>query len=744
MESYHNILEKLNQFSRKYYNKMLVKGILLFLFFGLLFFLGTLALEYFLWLGSMGRLILLLFFIGVELYLLFRYILTPFFYLFKFKEGIDNKEASRLIGIHFPEVADKLYNLLDLAEDGDRSELLMASIEQRSRSLDTIPFSEAISFKDNVKYIKYLAIPGLIFCAIWLSGNLSSFFGSYERVVNYDLAYEPPAPFSFSLISGSLDILESETYRAEVITEGEIKPENVFIVIKGKEFLLQEMNGFFQYTFSPPLRNTDFYFKANGVNSRTYKLNALRTPSIQDFNISLDYPDYTNKPTETLKSTGNAVFPEGTKVTWKISGRHTEEIHLIANDTVSQFSRREDLFQFTKRVYNDLSYQLATSNKNVSQHEKLNYSFTVLKDAYPTIKAKQVLDSLEPNIAYYAGEASDDYRLSSIRLVCYPDSEPTNKQVIQLGKPNANFDQFYYTFPSGLKLEQGRNYSLYFEATDNDAIHKGKTTKSQVFSTAVFDDNQLKNKQLEHQQSIIDNLDRSLEKFKEQKESLKEINREQKEKSALNFNEQNQIKDFLKKQQQQENLMQKFSKQLKDNLDKSKKNEELNKLLKERLERQEIEARKNEKLLEELNKVADKIDKEELSKRLEELGKKQQNNERNLEQLLELTKRYYVTEKASQLAEKLNKLAEEQKSLSELKQNDDFSSKEQKNVNEKFNNLSKELDELKKDNQNLKKPLSLEIDDAKKESVKSDQREALEEINKQKGEEEPSEERKKN
>ncbi len=153
-------------------------------------------------------------------------------------------------------------------------------------------------------------------------------------------------------------------------------------------------------------------------------------------------------------------------------------------------------------------------------------------------------------------------------------------------------------------------------------------------------------------------------------------------------------------------------------------------MLKERLERQELEALKNEKLLEELNKIADKIDKEDLAKRLEELGKKQQNSERNLEQLLELTKRYYVTEKASQLAKDLEKMAEKQEILSDLKLEEDFSSKEQQKLNGDFGKLAEELDELKKDNNDLKKPLDLKIDKTKEESIKQDQKDALEEIKK--------------
>lgn len=738
MNSYHNILTKLEGFTKKFYTKMLYKGALLFLAFGVLFFLVVLGVEYFLWLNSTGRVMLLFLFIAIELFLLFKYILIPLFFLFKLKKGISNKHASVLIGRHFADVGDKLLNLLDLAEDSDESELLLASIEQRSENLNPIPFAKAVDFKENIKYVKYLVIPVLLFGLIWLSGNLSEFFGSYDRVVNYDVAYQPPAPFRFKLISDDLNVLDSKAVTVQVVTEGEIRPDQVFITINERKLLLQEQNGIYQYTFTPPLISTEFSFSANGIFSKEYRLNALSTPSIQNFELVLDFPKYTKRKSEMLKSTGNAIFPEGTKVSWQIEGRSTQNIQLITKDTTVTFEKEDNRFTLAKRVYADMTYQLSTSNENVSDYEKLAYQFDVIKDGYPTIKVKQVLDSLNANTSYYIGEASDDYALNSIRLVCYADQDPNSKQSIDLATVSGNFKQFYYTFPSGLQLDAGKTYSFYFEATDNDGVHNGKTSKSQVFTSVLLDENQLKNKELESQQSIIRNMDKALEKFKEQKETLKEINQDQKEKKQLNFNDQNQIKDFLKKQQQQENMMKKFSKQLKENLDKSEKKDETNQLLKERLERQEIEAKKNEKLLEELNKIADKIDKEELTKRLEEIAKKQQNSERNLEQLLELTKRYYVTEKAAQLAKDLEKLAKRQDILSELKLGEEFSSEQQEKLNKEFEKIAGELDELKKDNADLKKPLDIDVDKTKQESVKEDQKDALEEINKHQGIEESS------
>lgn len=701
-------------------------------------FLAILGVEYFLWLNSTGRFVLLAVLVLGTLFLLYKYIITPLFYLFRIKKGISNKHASILIGKHFPEVGDKLLNLLDLAEDKNQSELLMASIAQRSKSMQPIPFVKAINFKDNLKYVKYFALPVLLVGVLWLSGNLSSFFGSYERMVNYDTAYEPPAPFAFFLNTNDLKILEGENLSVQVSTQGKYRPENVFIVLDNKEFLLQENDGFFEYTFNRPSQNTEFYFKANDVESRTYAIEVLKIPLITDFKMVLDYPNYIKRQTETVKSTGNATFPEGTKVTWMINGQHTDTVALVLRDTVELFKRESENFLQSKRVYSNLDYEISTSNANVSQYEKLAYKFTVIKDANPLIDVKEVKDSINPNVVYYVGNASDDYELRNIRLVCYPSDNMSAKQIIGLSKPNSNVAQFYYTFPSGLQINPDQPYSYYFEAIDNDALHGGKSVRSQVFNTILLNDNQLKNNDLKQQQSLIDQFDKSLDKLKDQRQDLKELNDRQKEKNRLDFSEKNQIRDFLQKQQQQESMMEKFSKQLKDNLKKSETDSKENKLLQERLERQEMKAKKNQELLEELNKIAEKINKQELAKRLEELAKSQQNSERNLEQILELTKQYYVKEKAAQMAEKLKALALQQELLSKLKLGEEFGNDQQEKLNDKFKEIAKELDVLDKDNKDLKKPMELGIDKSKQEDVKKDQKDALEEINKHQGSEESS------
>lgn len=733
MTSYHSVLKKLEGFTKKFYLRELIKGALLFATLGILFWVAITSLEFMLWLDAKWRLGLFSVFMAVELFLLYRFIIVPLFFIFKIRRGLSNREASTLIGKHFPEVEDKLYNLLDMADNPGKSELLEASIEQRSKKLGKVPFREAIDFGQNRKYAGYLIVPALILVLFWLTGNIDSLFESHKRVVNYDLAYERPAPFSFDLLNSELRVLDNESLPIEFIIDGEWVPENASIVF-GDESLLMRRNGNrFSYVIQPSANYTEFHVTANGWRSKPYKIERISTPAITDFQMKLQFPKYLNKKDERIIGTGNTVVPEGTIIGWKIGGASVDSIVMRSNEGIDVFEKSEERFFLTKQLFKDFDYAVSTSNANIKDYESLEYALKVVKDASPKIKVEQQQDSINPNQSFYRGQVSDDHGLKQVWLVYYPREKKDLKRRLLLESPRGNLHQFYYTFPSGIEVEEGLTYSLYFEVVDNDGLRGGKITRSNVFNSQIFDYNQLKKKELEVQNNLVRKLDMSIDDFKKQKELLTKINEQQKESNGLNFEEKNRIKDFLQKQKDQESLMEKFSKRLKESLKNGPEDSELKKLLQERLERQELEAKKNERLLEELNKLADKIDKEELKKRLEELGKKQNAKSKNLEQILELTKRYYVTEKMAQLSNELAKLAQEQKVLSEKNEQ---GTEDQKKLNNDFKEFSGELDELRKDNKELKKPLEIDIDEQDERSVKEDQNKALELLENTQNEEE--------
>jgi hypothetical protein len=735
MSSFSLIQQKLEQFIKKYYTNELIKGAILFFAIGLLYFLLTLLVEYFLWLSPTGRTILFWTFVAVELGLFVRFIAFPLLKLFRLQQGISNEEAANIIGDHFPQVNDKLLNVIQLNQNQRESELLAASIDQKANEMEPVVFKKAINFQKNVKYLKYAAIPLLIFGLVSLIGEEDMFRSSYERVVNYDTAYEPPAPFSFYVVNEALSAVENKSFTVQVRTEGEAVPENASIVYDDQTYFLQQTTpGIFEYTFLQPNAPIHFILMANKVTSKNYTLDVIKTPSLLGFELFLNYPGYTGRKDETLKSTGNATVPEGTQVEWRVSTKNTSEVHLKTKDTVYAFAGKAQEYIFKKRIFTKLDYAITTSNSNLKDYENLSFTLGVIKDEYPEISVQSKQDSLNSQLTYFLGQVSDDYGLSKLQLVYYPDGQELDTRTEILNINKSNVDQFVYTFPGDLELTEGLAYEYYFEVFDNDALHRYKSTKSGLYTFRKLSQDELENEQLQNQENAIKGMDKALEEMKKQDKRLEELEKTQKEKEELNWNDKKKLEDVLMRQKQQEQMMQKFSKELKENLEnfqpENEEKDSFKEQLEKRLEDNLEKLKENEKLLEELERIKEKINKEELTEKIEEVSKQNKNQEKNLEQLVELTKRYYVHKKSEKLAEDIFKLGKEQEKLAD-KPEEENTKENQEKINEKFEQYKKEMEALQKENKALKEPMEMPQDTIGEKVVDKEQQEATEKLEKQ-------------
>ena len=317
MENKNIIYQKLESFIKKFYTNELVRGTIFFVGIGLLYFIFTLFVEYFLWLKPTARTVLFSVFIVVELFLLFRFICFPLFKLFKLQKGIDYKDASTIIGNHFSEVGDKLTNFLQLSQDKNKSELLLASIDQKANTLQPVPFGNAINLGNNKKYLPLAIIPILFFAFFYLSGNSNFISQSLNRMVHFKQQFLPPAPFEIVVLNTNLQTEQNKDFLLKVKTNGKVVPENAMIFI-GEESYFMESNkaGEFEFVIPKPSEDLEFHIEANDVSSRDYELKVVTVPSIANFEMLLNFPNYLNKKSEVVKGTGNAIFPGYLRSFW--------------------------------------------------------------------------------------------------------------------------------------------------------------------------------------------------------------------------------------------------------------------------------------------------------------------------------------------------------------------------------------------------------------------------------------------
>ncbi len=734
MSNIENIQHKLQEFIRKYYFNELLKGLLLFFTIGVLYFIFTLFVEYFLWLKPIGRTFLFWFFISIELVLFVVYIISPIIKILGFKKGITEVEASKIIGNHFPEVRDKLLNMLQLKGSKLNSELIEASIDQKSNELQPIPFKRAVDFTKNKKYIKYALIPLIIWLLVFVTGNISIFTESYSRVVNYNKAYLPPAPFSFSVLNESLLVVEGEPFMLQVETIGSIVPENVKInFLKESYYLERSAFGKFDYFFSRIQKPIKFYLEANGVKSEVYQIKSIATPVINNLKMVLQYPIYTGKKNEVVQNSGNTSVPQGTKVTWQIETQKTNNVQFICENKTDKFTRNSiDYFSYSKLILNAINYQITTSNQQLNDYESLNFLIQVIPDEHPQIIVNSDIDSIRMGPVQFVGHISDDYGINKLQMVYYDKKNPKALKSHLISVQNSFISDFYYVFPEGISLEEGIDYELYFEVFDNDAVNGNKSTKSRTFSYYKKTEKEINRLLLDDQKETIGALSKLVKKFRLSNEGFENVQNEMQKKENIDWNDTKKLEELLKRQAQYQEMIQKQTSKLQNNL-KAQTDQKETKETKEELLKRIEETKKlaeKDKLLEELNALSKKLNKEDLVEKLKNMAKMNQRNELSLERILELTKRFYVEQKAHEIREKLENLGKKQENLADENPENNNSEKQQE-INKEFDELKKDGKELQKENQDLKRPMKLPENKEELDDINTDLNKALQELKEQ-------------
>ncbi|MDC3365767.1 hypothetical protein OAV73_00520 [Flavobacteriaceae bacterium] len=718
MQSLTNIENKLALFYKKYYKNDLIKGCIFFFSLGILYLIITVYVESVLWLKPINRFVLFWLFIVIELLLFSKFILIPIIKLFKLKEGINNLDSSKIIGNYFPEIKDKLLNLLQLKQADKTSDLLIASIEQKSDELNPFRFSESISFQASLKYLKYILLPAAFFSLSLINGLNLDFTQSFNRVVNYQSEFSPPAPFTLSLQTSSLDVVEGQSHKVLITSKGKTVPNEVKIVYNNQTYFTKnEGKGAFSFIFLNVINPIDFYFESGDVSSPFYSINVIKTPLIKKVKIKLDYPYHTKKQDEIIENTGNLSLPEGTKVEWNIDSKQTESVSFIEGERRLFFSKlTEDNFNFRKTIISSLEYKISSSNTNLKDFETLSYKIKVVKDEYPTITIQTNIDSLYSGEALFAGKVSDDYGLKNLKVVFYDQSNIDKVNIVPIKLSKENTQTFFYQFPGSTSIEDGVDYEIYFQVSDNDIINGSKSVISKKYTFRKKTNDEVLQEQIKEQKESINTLENIFKNNSLDQEKLLKIQNELKNKKDLSWRDKNKINKVIDRQNKYNEMIERQAEKLYKALDKNKFNQSKSDNLKQRI-KELLKNDKQKRILTELQKLSEKINKEELIKKAEKLAKNNKQQQRSLESLLELTKRFYVEEKTIQIANKLEELSKKQQNLFKAQ---DVDLEKQKTIGKEFKDVSKELDQLAKDNQGLKNPMSLpDLEELEKEVKES-------------------------
>ncbi len=750
MSAYHKLIDNLDGFIRKYYLNKLIKGGLFFAAAVIPVYLLVSLLEYNFYFDSPVRYVLLLSLLVFACFGLINWIVIPLLKYFQLGKRLSHEQAAIIIGDHFQDVSDKLLNILQLKEQASSSsgsDLLLASIEQKSNEIKLISFPKAIDLNRNRKYLKW-ALPPLFLLITLLFIEPALIADSTNRLVNPGKVFEKPQPFKFLLLNETLEVVQFEDYLLEIQVLGSILPAEVFLFMDGHEYTMERIsNDKFAYTLRNVQKDKTIQFKSAEVESNLYDLAVLMRPSVDDFNVQLDYPAYTQRKPEALQAVGDLFVPAGTAITWEIDVKNSDEVFFSFGDGLPTAAERKSTAYFLhkERPKKSADYKIHLYNAAYGLKDSLVYSINVIPDLYPEIELEVFTDSTDSRQQFFVGSGSDDYGISKLEFVYQildkaGEERFSNRELI-VGKSGRALSYDYSWNIRNLELLPGDQVVYYFEIWDNDRVNGSKAarTTNMVFKTPTL--KELEEQTDEGEELIKDKLEQAIKDSKRVKEQAKKLREDLLQKKEADWQDKKELEKLLEEQKNIQQQIEDAKDAFDENLDKQEDYNEPSEDIQEKQEQledmfEELLDEDMQKLMEDIQELMEQLDKDMALEKLEEFENNDENQEMEMERLLELFKQLELEYEVEKAIDKLEELAEQEEALSKKSAEETMSNEElqaeQEAIQEAFEELEKELENIQKQNEELEKPMDMDDLSEDNEAIKDDMQKSQQDLSQQK------------
>lgn len=715
-----SIKEQLQRYRRKYHRVELIRGIFLWLSVALLT-TAVLALgEYFLYLGSTVKTILLILWSAVLLYFLWSLILRPLLAISTGWNSISNREIAIRIGNDNAGVEDKLLNYLELESDSTLNpEYLQKIIAQRTKDLERENFLTSIDTSRWIRAAWWAGVPTVVLFTYGIFAGQSLKEGS-SRFFDYRTAYIPKAPFEF-ISKNEWVVDKGDELVIHLELKGDRIPSSANVIIDGERFPMQSIsNGSFEWKLDRVQRSSDIYFEALDYRSDSKFIKVEEVPLLLDFAVTVIPPSYTGISPFEYKGSGDALIPAGSDVKWQTEWQSADVVAKISGSSIDTLIRSAGTWQHNERVFDNASYRIKGINNNGNVFQSGEYVLSVLRDERPTLEVDWSLDTLQSYV-YVSGFTSDDYGISSLSIKVKDASG--DEEVVPVPLSSGSFSTYFSAKESTV--------SFSVVSVDNDAVRGGKATVAGPFTLRVMSSSERREELQQKEQQTI----QSVQRFQAEQEAAKKLRNEMNQRMIEGTQEWklNRLRDQL--QEQQRDLLREWE-EMKESFQQQNEERMLNELNDPELEEKrkqlqelldEMNTDKLDELLQELEEKGENMNEDNLRDWMKRAEQQNQKMEMDAERMEELMKRLNVEQSLNDVLKKLEELQQRQEDLAN-RSND--TQEEQDALNEDFEDLMNEMDSLSQDNDELKSPMPLDMPKEDSEEASESMEESSQELQK--------------
>lgn len=742
---------QLKEFRQKYYTDKIIRGsLILAILISSIFFVALLSEGLFGFSASIRT--GLVYALGaVVLGTLGYMVLWPAAKLFQISKGIDDFQIADIVKQKFPNINDKLVNLLQLKRSfGDDDSLALAAIDQKTEEIAPVKLSKAIDLNFNRKYLYLLLIP-LVFLAGTYLIDKDFFKDNLMHLANFKEEFVPPPPFTIILEELPDRVVAGQGYNLKATVEGDELPAELFIFMKKNsesqylDFALErEANTEFTYVLSDLKEDFSFYIGNPEVKSEQYNVKVLKRPFIKNFKVSINYPNYTGLASESLdENVGDFKALRGSNITWEVAPQgEVEEAYFVQNAPKSfKYDEEKGVYRYTRRLMENTNYFISLQSPDrINNIDTVRYQADALADRFPSIYVfspnNDFFVDVDPTLPLEL-EIADDFGFTKMAL---------NYRFTKSGGESATTTEFQ-TYPleidrrallqphnykvdlTALGLREGDELEYFIKVWDNDGVAGPKSSTTATFKVSYPTINEKYEEVAQDKEQLKDQMKKIREKAENMEEAYKKIQEKLLEKKNLSFDDKRQLQQMLENHQSMMQELEQMQEKFEETKEKLQENqmiseetlekyEEMNEMLKQ-MENPELQ-----KMLNEMQSKMDELNPEDIMKMMDEAKVNDEDIKKSLERTMELFKQLEVQEKLDEIRNKLDKLSAKQENLNEKTDNvdpkkDDADkmdqlSKNQDELGKQMDDIKKDLDKLSKMKDDTKTPDKEKMDDLKK------------------------------
>lgn len=712
------IRAQLLSFIRSYHKKQFLGALLLVLLESIILFYGVNYTEHFLWLSASGRKGLFFFWWILLLTLFIWQLGKPLLQWLGLRNGLSQTDAALIIGKYFPEVQDRLLNLLQL-EDMSRQQdwpLLEKSIQQKTQDLNKFSFLQALEWQQFRKQaIRFGSI--ILVMTLWGVYDAQNISAASQRWFNFDKEFVQKAPFDFVRLDTHQFVAEGGSAEIKLKFEGKALPTGAEIQINDGVVIPMNKgnNQVFTFNLKSLNQSTKFKFLSGKFSSKEFNLHVIKLPKWKGISIKAHYPAYTGWKDAEIDNFEQFQVPEGTQLQIRLQTENTKTIHWRQNNLKQLFSIRDPKKQTDIRtmILEDAHFKGTLEKPNSS--DSIGFFVSCIKDEFPELFVESKTSDLNPFQHFFSILANDDYGISDAWVEIRNSEKEEFQKVNTFSNPGISK---VFGADWAYQLNQEQQLEIRFAVRDNDALRRGKVRYSVPQKIKAPTKTELE--KITQQQKI--ELEKSLGSVQKQAQNLRKesekLQESLKSSQSMSFDTKEKIEDWAKKQEERLKQAEKIQEKLKQQEQNLKSQDPE---LKDRREEisEKIKEMKNpelEKLLQELNELLQKnAPQEQVEKKMRDINQQVKNQEQQLENIMEQLKELRLEESVKNQIDQMKNWSEKMKEIAKktetLNKKDDAQRAElEKQINEQkkeLQDLKEKAADIQKQNKELESPMNL-------------------------------------